>query len=322
MQPTITPTEEPQPKRHIIRWIIICILAVAVIATAVFFIVKQVQHVNLENSVRSELIKQNKIIKSSASNGVYKQMLPTTVASTSKIKIDAIVAVSGASYCISATSIADTGVAFYMNEKTPDDNPVSGSCTSGNISITPSVPGDVAVSSTGTTDITLSWTASVYAAGYIVQCATNESFTAGLHSQSTTNTSLKVENLVSSTPYYCRVSATNQNGQSLWSSVLQAQTGLYSQPPLKMSSTIISSSELGYSWDSVPGAEYYILQYTTDINFMTNVAQLRINSTSGSIKGLQPYTGYFMRVEAVTTNFDQTHAAFSDPTFARTKKAD
>ncbi|RWZ78162.1 MAG: hypothetical protein EOT05_00080 [Candidatus Microsaccharimonas sossegonensis] len=322
MQPTTITIEEPQQKRHTLRWIIIGLLAVGIIAAVVFFIIQQAQRVNLENSVKTELIRQNKIIKSSAMNNLYKQTLPSTIASTGIVKIDAKVSVTGTSYCISATSNVDSKVAFYMNEKTPEDGPISGNCTSGKTSTLPSVPGSVAVSSSGVNDITLSWMASLYATGYTVQCAKNQSFTIGLSSQSTINQSFRIDNLVANTSYYCRVAATNPNGQSTWSSTLQAQTNLYSQPPLKMTATIVSSTELSYSWDAVPGAEYYVLQYTTDINFMNNVTELRVITTSGLIKGLQPYTGYFMRAQAVTANFDQTRAAFSNPAFARTKKAE
>ena len=89
---------------------------------------------------------------------------------------------------------------------------------------------------------------------------------------------------------------------------------------MHMKADIVSSSELSYSWDVVPKAQYYILQYTTDINFVKDVTQIRVDGTSGSITGLKTYTGYFFRAEAVTADFDATHAAFSDPAFARTKQ--
>jgi|GEM_PF-2947550 len=320
MEPTITTPTNSTPPRHTLRRIIIVTLLLAVIAGAVFLIVSHVQYTNLENSVKTELVKQNKAIKTAAVGGIYKQTLPKGVASTDKVRIDAKVAVTGASYCIAATSTEDTKVAYHMNEKTPDDAPEKGDCLTGTSSSTASVPGDVAVSSTGTTDITLGWSASVYATGYTVECATDASFTAGLHSQSTDKLSITITNLASSTTYYCHVAATSQNGVSAWSTTLQAETNLYAQPPKNMKATIVSSTELGYSWDAVPGAQYYMLEYTTDINFVDNVTSIRVDGTSGSIKSLQPATGYFLRAEAVTANFDQTTAAYSDQAFARTKK--
>lgn len=319
MQPTISAIE-PQPKRHTLRRVIIIILGLAIIVTAIFFIVQNVQHANQVNDVKTELIKQNKIIKASAVNNVYKQTLPPSVASTKTVKIDANIATAGTSYCISATSTTDTKITYHMDEKTAEDVPVNGGCTSGNSTTTPSVPGNVSIASTGPTDVTVQWNTSIYAADYTVQCATNGSFTAGMKMQKTSSLSLKIDGLTGDTLYYCRVAANNAHGQSLWSTTAQARTSLYSQPPSNMKASIVSSSELSYSWDAVPGAQYYILQYTTDINFMKDVTTVRVNSESGSIKGLQPYTGYFFRAEAVTAHFDQTHAAFSDPAFARTTK--
>lgn len=318
MQPDITILES-QPHRHIVRRVIVIISALVIIAGITLLVINHIHQINLENDVKTELIKQDTILRSSGVSGIYRQTLPAAIKSTSKVHIVTLVSVEGTSYCIAATSTKDAKVVYHMNENTPIDTPTAGSCTD-KVTILPSVPGAVSVASTAAKDITLQWRSSTYATGYTVQCATNESFTDGLKLQSTSDQSATVKGLSDNTVYYCRVAATNTVGQSAWSLVIQAKTHLYAQSPMHMKADIVSSSELSYSWDVVPKAQYYILQYTTDINFVKDVTQIRVDGTSGSITGLKTYTGYFFRAEAVTADFDATHAAFSDPAFARTKQ--
>lgn len=318
MQPDITSLES-QPHRHIVRWSMVIIGALVIIAGATVLIINNIHRTNLENDVKTELIKQDNILRLSGVSGIYRQTLPSTIKSTSKVNILTLVSVEGTSYCIAATSTKDTKIVYHMNESTPIDAPTVGSCTD-KVTILPSVPSTVSAVSTGAKDVTLQWRPSTYATGYTAQCATNESFIEGLKLQSTSDQSATVKGLSDNTLYYCRVAATNTVGQSAWSLVVQAKTHLYAQPPIHMKADIVSSSELSYAWDAVPKAQYYILQYTTDINFTKDVTQIRVDSISGSITGLKNYTGYFFRVEAVTADFDATHAAFSDPAFARTKQ--
>ncbi|HEY8992520.1 MAG TPA: fibronectin type III domain-containing protein [Candidatus Microsaccharimonas sp.] len=321
MQPNttpLTPIEQP-PKRHIIRRIIVIIIALSIVGVVTYFIVGNVQQANYENNVKTELMKQNTVLRAAAVNSVYKQTIPASIKSSDKVKIEVSISTSGTSYCMAATSIGNAKIVYHMNEKTPADAPEKGTCVD-TVTVAPSAPGDVAVASTGSTDITLEWSASPYAASYNLQCAQDDSFINGLKLQSVSGTSATVSGLSGDTAYTCRVAAVNKVGQSDWSLVVTAQTSLYSQPPANMKANIVSSSELSYSWDPVPGALYYNLQYTTDINFVKDVKTVRVDATSGSIKGLAPYTGYFFRAEAVTSSFDDTHATYSGPAFARTQK--
>ncbi len=320
MQPNTIITE-PRQNHYVALKIIVGVVILAVIAAVSFSIIQKVHFSNLQNDVKNEVIKQNKIIKSSKVDKTYKQTLPTSIASTDKVRISAIVATTGTSYCIAGTSKADTKIVYHMDENTPEDTPVVGDCSSGDGSVAASVPGDFAILSAGDTDLTLKWSAGLYATSYTAQCALDTNFTSGLHSKTISNLSVTVDNLRSNSMYYCRVAASNSHGQSVWSPSLQGQTNLYAQPPANMKADIVSSTELSYRWDAVLGAQYYILQYTTDINFVKDVTAVQVAKTSGTITGLQPYTGYFFRAEAVTSSFDQTHAAFSDSAFARTKKS-
>jgi hypothetical protein len=321
MQPTtnpLTPIEQP-PKRHIIRRIIVIVIALIIVGVAGYFIIGNVQQANYENDVKTELIKQNTVLRATAVNSVYKQTIPASIKSSDKVKIEVTISTSGTSYCMAATSLGNTKTVYHMNDKTPIDAPQKGTCVD-DVTVAPSAPGDFAVASTSSTGITLEWSASPYTATYNVQCAQDGSFINGLKLQSAPGTSTTVSGLSGDTAYNCRVAAVNKVGQSAWSLVVTAQTSLYAQPPTNMKANIVSSSELSYSWDPVPGALYYNLQYTTDINFVNDVTTVRVDTTSGSIKNLTSYTGYFFRAEAVTSSFDDTHAAYSGPAFARTQK--
>ena len=70
------------------------------------------------------------------------------------------------------------------------------------------------------TSPTLSWNASTGATGYTLQVSTNSSFSSFVYNQSgLTSTSQQVSELSNSTTYYWRVSASNNYGNSEWSSV-------------------------------------------------------------------------------------------------------
>jgi hypothetical protein len=321
MQPTttpLTPIEQP-PKRHILRTIILVVIALIIVGVATYFIAGNVQQANYEHDVKTELMKQNTVLRATAVNSVYKQTIPASIKSSDKVKIEVAISASGTSYCMAATSVGNAKIVYHMNEKTPADVPEKGTCIDA-VTVAPSTPGDVAVASTSSTGITLEWSTSPYAASYNLQCAQDDSFINGLKLQPASGTSATVSGLSGNTAYKCRVAAVNTIGQSAWSLVVTAQTSLYSQPPANMKANIVSSSELSYSWDPVPGALYYNLQYTTDISFVKDVTTVRVDTTSGSIKGLKSFTGYFFRAEAVTSSFDDTHATYSGPAFARTQK--
>jgi hypothetical protein len=315
MQPTTTP--ELKPNRHIIAKIVMSIVVLLVIIGASVLVIRTVHQSSLDNEVKTELIKQNKLIKSSAKNNVYSPTLPAGVKTTDKVIITATVSASGTTYCIAGTSKADAKILYHMDKSTPEDSPVKGSC-SDNATVAPTTPSDAAVGSVGAGAVSLLWNQSPYAASYTAQCATDQAFVSGLVSASTTNTGVTLSGLEGNTQYYCRVAASNSLGQSDWSATLSAIPNVFSKAPTGVEAHTISQSELGYSWKPVPGASAYVLEYSPDVEFVKDVVTVTTTATSGSVKGLKTYTAYYFHVKAVTAGFDASRAAFSDMVLGRT----
>jgi cytoskeletal protein RodZ len=315
MQPTTI--SEPQPKRHILLKVIVSIIVLAVIAGVTVFIVRAVHQASLQNEVKTELIKQNKLIKSAAKNNIYSPTLPTGVKTTDKVIINATISVSGTVYCIAGTSKSDGKIVYHMDKSTPEDQPQSGSC-SGSATAPPETPSDVAVGSVGAGAVSLTWGEAPYAASYTVQCATDKAFISGLKSKSTSSTAVTIDGLDGSSHYFCRIAASNNLGQSSWSSTIDAVTNAISLAPTDLTLNTVSQSELSYSWKPVDGATGYILEYSPDVNFVNNVVTINTNVTVGSVKGLKTYTAYYFHVKAVTSGFDSSRATFSGMVLGRT----
>lgn len=317
MQPTII--SEPQQNRHILRKIIIAVVVLAIIAGVGVLVVRNVHQANLENTVKTELIKQNKLMKASAKNNVYPATLPGGVKTTDKVIINATVSASGTAYCVDGTNKQDAKVVFHMDASTPENEPAKGSC-SDNATVAPPVPSDVAVGSVGAGAVNLTWNKAPYAASYTAQCATDTSFVSNLKSLTTTKTLITLDGLTGNAQYYCRVAAGNSVGQSAWSSIVEGLTNAVSAVPTELKITTVSSTQLHYSWKAVPGATAYVVEYSPDINFVQDVVRLTTTATSGDATNLKVYTAYNFHVRAVTAQFDADHAAFSEEILGRTAK--
>lgn len=317
MQPTITP--EPQQNNHVVLKIIIGLIVLAVIATITIFVIRAVHQSGLENEVKTELVKQNKLIKAAAKDGVYSPTLPEGVKTTDKVTINATISASGTTYCIAGTNKSDTKIVYHMDKSTPETAPVKGNCSDG-ATVTPPVPSGVAVGSVGAGAVNLVWGATPYAATYTIQCATDQSFVSGLKIKTTKETSFSFTDLTGGAQYYCRVAASNSVGQSAWSSAVPAFTNAVSVAPTKVKVSTVSSSELAYSWNAVAGASSYVLEYSPDINFINDVVRVTTTATSGSAKNLKPYTAYYFHVKTATPGFDIDHASFSEEELGRTAK--
>ncbi|MDB5179402.1 MAG: hypothetical protein JWN12_34 [Candidatus Saccharibacteria bacterium] len=317
MQPTII--SEPQQNRHIVLKTILIVVILAVIAGVVVLVMRNVHQANLENTVKTELIKQNKLMKAAAKNNVYSATVPSGVKTTDTVSINVTVSASGTAYCIDGTNKQDAKVVFHMDKSTPDNEPAKGNC-SDNATVAPLVPSDVALGSVGAGAVSLTWNKAPYAASYTVQCTTDKAFISELKSQTTTETSITLSDLAGNTQYYCRVAAGNSIGQSAWSSTIEGLTNAVSVLPTELKITTISSTQLHYSWKAVPGAVSYVVEYSPDINFVQDVVQFTTTATSGDVMNLRVYTGYNFHVKAVTAQFDADHASFSEEILGRTAK--
>lgn len=315
MQPTITP--EPQPKRHIILKIVIALIVLVIVGVVVFMVSRGIQQTNLENDVKTELIKQNKLIKQSSKNGVFPASFPAGIGTTDKVIIKATLSGSGTTYCIDGTHKKDNKVIYHMDKTTPEDAPLKGSCSDSTTSV-PVVPTDVAIGSTGAGVINMTWSEAPYAASYIVQCATDKDFVTGLQSATVSGATATLSGLGGNVQYYCRVAANNSLGHSEWSATVTGIPAATSVAPTDLKVTTVSQTELSYSWKPVDGASSYILEYTPDIGFNSGIVTINTTATSGSVKGLKTFTAYYFHVKAVTPGFDAARAAFSGMVLGRT----
>ncbi|MBC7459197.1 fibronectin type III domain-containing protein [Candidatus Saccharibacteria bacterium] len=315
MQPTVYP--QPQPNRYVIRKIIVSVVVILVIAAASVLIFLTIRQGAREDEVQSVVISQNKILKASAKDSVYPSTLPDSVVSTNSVTISAVISTSGTTYCIAGTSKADANIMYHMDIKTPENDPLKGDCSDG-ATAPPSTPGNLAISSVSGKAIVLSWNAAPYAANYKVQCATNEIFTQGLKTQSTKDTKTTIDTIAANTDYYCRVAASNSLGDSTWSSAVTADTNAYSTAPTDLKTKNISTSQINLIWKAAAGAQSYIVQYSPDIMFVKDVVSMPASGTTFSANNLKPGTTYFFHVQAVTSQFDQTTAAYSETALGRT----
>lgn len=317
MQPTI-PIEQP-PKRHILRNIFIGVFLLAIVGVITYFVIGAIHHSSIVGEVKTEVIKQNKIMRATVDRGMYSPDIPKGVASTDKVHIELAVSMSGLSYCLSGKSVEDEGIVFHMDAKTKEDTPLAGGCSE-SASSAPTVPAGVALTSTGTDAITLEWKAAPYTEKYVVECALSETFVSGLKTVSTSQVEVTLSGLEGNTSYYCRVAAKNSKGQSVWSPVVTASTQLASPVITTLKITTVSSKELAYSWQPVSGALSYVLEYSTDNSFLKDITKIETTETTGIIKGLKSYTGYFFHLKVITAAFPEDRAAFSPIVQGRTSR--
>jgi uncharacterized protein (TIGR02145 family) len=155
------------------------------------------------------------------------------------------------------------------------------------------------------TTLTLTWYPSPGTTIYTLQVSTNSSFSSFVHNQtSITGTSLQISGLSNLTKYYWRVSASNSNGTSTWSSPIWAFTTIGSAPfaPILSSppnnSIDISTSPV-LEWNTSAGATSYALQISTNSSFSSTVYnQNGLTGISQQINGLGISTTFYWRVSA------------------------
>jgi len=158
------------------------------------------------------------------------------------------------------------------------------------------------------TTLSLSWNTSSGATSYTLQVSPNNSFTSFVYNQSgLTSTSQQVSGLNNSTTYYWRVSATNTQGTSGWSSVWSFITiGTAPAAPTLISqingaTCVAIPSTL--SWNASNDATSYTLQVSTNNTFSNYVYnQSGLTSTSQQVSGLSDSTIYYWRVSATNNN--------------------
>jgi len=314
MQPTIL--NNSQPKRHLVLKIVTSFIALLIVAGAAVLIFASVHQTQLENQVKTELMKQNKLLRASAKASIYPATIPAGIATTNDVTIEVVLSGSGTTYCMTGVSKASDKIIYHMDASTPEDVPVKGNC-SDSATEPPSTPSNVAVTSFGAGTVSLEWGLSPFAAKYEIVCASDDQFTTKSKTVTSTQPRATVSELAAGT-MYCRVAASNSRGQSVWSSTVIVQVAATSVVPKDAKVAIVSNSELKLTWSSVDGAKTYNVQYSTDINFGKDIINIATTQPELSARGLKAGTNYYFHIQAITDAFDIQSAAFSDMVLGRT----
>jgi len=204
---------------------------------------------------------------------------------------------------------------------------VKSSTASARTNTTPSAPRSLAVSG-GSNSAVVSWISpaddgGTAVTGYLLEWATNSSFTAGAGSKNLgVVTSDTVTGLTPGLTYYFRVRAKNAIGNGTVAGYVSTKLGGVPSAPLSVTAAA-KPGLVGITWatpstDNGVAITGYLVEYATDPSFSTNLVGVSQASTvrGYSVDGLAPATNYYFRVKAVNsvgTGAASSTAATSTP---------
>lgn len=154
------------------------------------------------------------------------------------------------------------------------------------------------------TTLTLQWNASIGAATYRLQVATDANFTATTFDDSTlTGTSKQIGPLANDQIHFWRVRAKNDGGTSAWSQAWKFTTkGTVPAPPVLISpanDATLPTTTVSLQWNASNGAATYRLQVATDADFIDKVFDdSTITATAKQIESLANFETYYWRASA------------------------
>jgi titin len=187
-------------------------------------------------------------------------------------------------------------------------NGTGASVSSNPISLTTIPPNPVATSATQVTPVsfTINWGATPSATGYLLDVATNSTFTApvtGFSNLDVLNvTSYQISGLAVGVTYYYRIRAVNFGGTSGNSNTI-SQTTLTT--PVATAATLVTQDSFNATWSAAGGAGGYQLDVATDPlfnSFVIGYSNRDVgNVTSSPVSGLSAGVIYYYRVRAYTS---------------------
>lgn len=158
------------------------------------------------------------------------------------------------------------------------------------------------------TSPTLTWNATTDAISYTLQVSTDSLFSSFVFNQNgLTASNQQLTGLSNLTTYYWRVSATNINGSSGWSSPTWGFTTTGSAPSIPLLSLptnnlVNVSTSPSLNWNASSGATSYTLQVSTNNSFSNFVYnQSGLTTTNQIVTGFNFSTVYFWRVNATNS---------------------
>jgi titin len=304
--------KNPISKRKLFFWVGSSILFLVAIILTVYFIYRfQTIH-----TVQAALTDVAALMEKANGDNGYPQSLPSGANTNRMVEVEGGGSFDGTTYCLVGTSTNDKSIVYHINSG--DKQSQGGACPAISITTKPSAVTGVATTIISAGQLGFTWNNAAGAVSYTLQCATDKDFT---HIASNTMKSTQTRtcnNLDQAATYFIRVRANNSAGAGPWSSVLTEATSGLSTAPTQLSLKPISSTSISYSWSPVNGSREYVLEWSTDINFIQDLKTITTSATSGTASGLIPNTLYFFHVKAVTAGFDASHAAFSPEVYIST----
>jgi hypothetical protein len=288
------------------------VLIIVIVLLTVFFL----RRFQIINTVQTSLDNAASVMEKANGDNGYPQSLPSELKENKDVSITGGASFDGTSYCITGKSNSDKSVVYHKDSK--DKQSQGGECpTVGNMAKPGQVTGlETTIISAG--QLGLTWKSATGGVSYTLQCATDKDFTLNLVSTMKASQTRTCNNLKSGTSYFIRVRANNAAGAGSWSSVISATTNSLSTSPTNLTLKPISSTSIQYSWNPVGGAQNYVIEWATDINYEKDLKSVTLTDTSGIASELKPNTRYFFHVKAVTASFDAAHAAFSPQMYVST----
>ena len=179
------------------------------------------------------------------------------------------------------------------------------------------------VTATHHNEISVAWTAVADVNGYMIQYATNSTFTTGVGTKTITNgstDSTTISDLSANTTYYVRIMAIGAGNSWVadYSTSKSAKTKTKLTTPTLGTVSGTHHNEISVAWNSVSNASGYKVEWSINENFDNIAGAKNVASTSTTISGLNATTTYYVRIMATGTG-NYCDSDYSDYESATTK---
>lgn len=281
-----------QPGFTIIELIVI-VSVIAVLAGIVI-----ISYGSWRTSINQKQVRSDLIAAASAMEGIrnnddqYPGTLPSTIQASNGVTLTVAYATK-TQFCINGAN--GTTARYFVTESTKGD-PQSGTCPAQQT--VPAAPTALSVNFPTSSQAQISWVApSGTVTKYELQCADEASYINNLKDVETTTLNATINGVTTNSYAVCHVRAQNSIGYGPWSDNF-AFVVLGS--PSNLVATTASASQINTSWDAVPGAQSYLLQWSTSSTFASITGSANgLTSTSRNVTGLGSQgVRYYFRVMA------------------------
>ena len=154
------------------------------------------------------------------------------------------------------------------------------------------------------TSVTLDWNSVTGASQYVYIISTDNNFDTYLEMETVIPTQVTILNLEPNTQYFWKAKSSNGIIESDWTAIWNFTTIVETlEAPVLISpinnSTGVDVVSITLDWAEVTDALEYTYEYSTDLNFVTDVITETISGTEKTILSFIPNTQYYWRVKAI-----------------------